>query len=399
MLKLPANTFADPKRMLYPCHTKAAAFLANAYFQDNRKFYSTKEAQEIQERLDSFINYWAIAGDIKHYNREMDKVASGGPKVSLTDDDYAIVAEIDGKPFRRLPINTPMSIKLAGEYLYKNRHKFTYPMRKQAARKILVKIAALSERLEKGETISGVSDGSLKFEPATADYIEKAAGFGASHPRYVAEKIAQRMLMLGHSNPDYRIKLGELAVIARDMEATPPAFLQKVASVIDEIDRDSGIAEHYDSGVELPEEMLFHVLEKDAAETLSQFITLQTGNTYPVSLFASLPLEKVSSIMGSEFADAVKDTDRGFGVDPIKVAEIAPTLPRDEASLLEKVIGACNIKQAELDKEARKRSGYVFNDDDFSKEAIESYFRNKGYKTKDMNYAMRLKPEIDPKGN
>lgn len=315
------TTYADAGHMKFPCHTKAATWLANAYFQLARGQYHKKEAAFVQERLLKFAAFWSIRGLVEKFNQVWSKVATFN-RDDLPDEQHALVVKIaeDGRKIRRFPMPNAMSVKMAGEHLYANRASFPYEWRKTAARNILKEALRYDELVEKGVKVAGAAFGTTRFEPATLEYLERAAGFGMTHPLKAAEKCAQRAYMLRDNFKDYAEKMAEIATTLREAENASPAQMAKLAAVVDAVDRETGLCNHYYEGVDLPEEMFFDVLEKEAEEILDSFVTLTTGNTYPVGVFASIALEKIAAVMGTEFSAAVTGAD-GCTVDAVKFAE------------------------------------------------------------------------------
>lgn len=376
--QLPTTSFADPVRRKFPCHTKAATWLANAYFQQCRPAYRMADRPAIQARIDKFAEHWKIASIVHGFNQNWNKIASTGTS-EMSDDMYALVMNDDaGHKVRRMPMPNAISVKMAGEYLYANRHCYTYDMRKSAATRILKKAFEIDERVAKGEKVAGADvPGDLRFSSMTMGFLERAAGCGTTHPAWAAEKIAQRMLMLNETNP-LRIKLAELAKAVSGMKQASRDQFIKLAGIIDAVDRETGLAKHYLDGVELPEEIFFNVLAKEAEDIKAAFVTLQNGSVLSLEALASLPLEKISEVLGTEFADAVKDVTGH--VDMAKFAEIAPTLPRDEAVLLDRAISALTTKQANFDPSH------------FTKEEMTKFFKKQGKKVCTTDYQLTVKP-------
>ena len=368
---LPTTSFADPKNRKFPCHTKAASYLANAYFQAAKPLYPKEEAGSIQARLEKFASFWQIKHLCGLFNKTWAKVASA-ELPDLGDNDYALIYEADGHKIRHMPMPNAISVKRAGEYLYANRFMYTYPMRKMAAQRILLKAAAYDEKARKGEKVAGAAFGSLRFEHDTLAYLERAAGLGATHPMWAAEKIAQRVILLGNNNRNMgiKVKLAEVAEQLKSLHEIGTPELYKLAELVDAVDRESGLANHYNEGVDLPEEMFFAVLEKEAEEVLDNYITLQTGNSYPVETLLRLPLEKVAKVLGDDFVNAIRRDDM-LGLDAYKFAELIPTLPRDDAELLERAI-------AEAQREPLAKSAW--RDADYTKEGFADYLRKRGHR-------------------
>jgi len=330
--KIPSSSFADPRHRKFPCHTKAATWLSNAYFQNSKDAYSKDEGALVQERIVKAAEYWSIRSLVKNFNRSHDKMASFDTS-NLQDSDYALVADFNGNVVRRFPIPNAPSVKAAGEYLYAHRFEYPYPWRKAAARRILAKAVEFDEAFERGEKTAAQI---LRFEPKTMEYLQRAAGIGMTHPQWAAEKIAQRVYMLPDRLRSYQRKLAELAVELRKMPGCTHQQMSKLAAVLDVIDRETGLCSNYHEGVEMPEEICFKVLQKEAEDILDSYITLQTGTIYPVGMLASLSLEKVAGVLGDEFAAQIKMSDGSMDI--AKFAEILPTLPRPDAKLIERVM-------------------------------------------------------------
>src|SRR5690349_5826895 len=108
---LGSDSFADSRRRRYPCHTKAATWLANAYFQQSRSSYSKKEAEWVQERISKFAGYWGIRNLVDLFNQKWHKVASFNGHTDLPDDKYALVADFEGQKVRRFPMPNQISVK------------------------------------------------------------------------------------------------------------------------------------------------------------------------------------------------------------------------------------------------------------------------------------------------
>jgi hypothetical protein len=277
---------------------------------------------------------------------------------------------LEGKKIRRMPLTNPASVKAASDWLYAGRFLYPLPLRKAAALAILRKAAAFDGQAARGEAparhTAGPSAGPTRFEPEVLAYMEKAAGLGSADPQAVAEKVAQRVLMLkGSRFNGHKQALGELALHLSDQDRLTPAQFQKVAAAVDAADRETGLCDEYVHGVELPEEFCFTVLEKDAEDAADNFVTLTTGNSWPVESFLTLPLEKIAEVLGGDFTGHVTGADGE--VDPVKFADVARTLPRDDAVLLERAMRAA-VKSAALgmQKEARasKQSRQSFGKDD-----------------------------------
>lgn len=382
--ELPSEAFADPPNRKFPCHTKAATWLANAYFQHSKGYYDTQRAAAIQERITKAAEYFQIKSLCQTFTNQWEKVA-GAQRPDLPDSAFGLVVDYEGKKQRLFPMPNVASVKMAGEYLFANRFKYPYTWRKQAARKILAKALEWDKKAAAGEDVPH-GFGTLRFEPDTQQYLEKAAGFGGSLPQYVAGKIGQRVLMMKESQNGLRTKLAEIAVALNSQppQAMETSDLEKIAEMVDAVDHETGIHKHYSNGVELPEEAFFQILQKEAQAVLDGHITLSTGNTYPAEAFSYIPLDKVAAVMGEDFKSEVSGLDGS--VDPKKVAELAPTLPRGDAQLLERLLMETAHETLQKAGGRIKSSGT----DPFSQEGMIEYFQKKGMKPSNLRFTLSV---------
>lgn len=377
---IPSESFGDPTRRKFPCHTKAATWLANAYFQLSRNAYSKEEQGMIQDRLEKRASYWSIRGIVDRFNTNFKKMAM--PSENVADKDWGLIVTTDsGEVIRRFPMPNAISVKMAGEHLYANRMQYPYEWRKTAARKILAKAAEYDERAARGEKVAGVLLNQTRFTDEAERYLYRAAGLGMNHHLKVAEKVAQRVYMIGKNNP-YAPKLAAVATTLRDRSNWTADELMKVAQILDGVDQECGLHSEYASGVDMPEEICFDVLAKDAEAILDDHIRLVTGNAYPIGLLATLPLEKISQVLGQEISDSVMATDGS--VDLEKFAELCPTLPRPDALLLERMID--DVVKTGSVKEARAP---LMAGAKFTKEELTDKLTKQGKKVETRDFALQ----------
>jgi len=327
--ELPQHVFADPISRKFPCHTKAATWLAQAYFLENRHLYPTKQAAQIQGRISNAANWWGIGGQIKQAAQswETHQVAVEG---ELPDDAYALVVDHDGQKLREWPITNAVNVKAAAATLYGNRSKFPYDWRMAAARRILAKAAQFQ-----------VTD----IEPSVHEYLTKAAGYGSATPQLAGEAIARRMLMVPNKETAVKTAAAKLAKAVAAVKGIPSTeSMVKLARIIDRLDREQGFYRYYDeAGLEMPEEIFFKLTEKKAQAFRDGHFSLQTGTIIPIEAIASLDLSKVASTLGDEFEKAVT-ADGSLDIDVEKFARVAATLPRNDAQLLERALASAGLK-------------------------------------------------------
>ena len=127
---LPLNVYADPRpgMRVYPCHTPASTYLSSIYFAEKRSEYRPNDAARVQQRLDHYIDYWAIRGDV---DAAVTKQASL-KKTSddhLPDSDFAIVWVNDetGEKIRNCRMKSAAEVKAAADWLLTYRDDYRGP--------------------------------------------------------------------------------------------------------------------------------------------------------------------------------------------------------------------------------------------------------------------------------
>ena len=321
--QLPPHVFADPQHRKFPVHTKAATWLAHAYFNQCAPHYSNEERGFIQQRISKAAAFWGINSQLAEFDRQWDRLHAFHAPHDLPDDQYALIYKTAEYTIRKFPIPNAACVKLAGERLFADRHRYTYPMRKFAARRIL--------RAQKAANVT--------LQPETADYLNRAAGEGSAIPLDVSVKLANRAIMIKRDHPELAMKLAELATSIESEKYLPAAKLEKLAGLVDSVDQKTGLFRYYYEGVPMPEEFCFNIQEKEGQAYVDAHIQLTTGTVLSLSQLKKLPLEKFSEALGAEYAQAISDKS-GLKIDWDKFAEVAPTLPRDDAKLLEHIVKA-----------------------------------------------------------
>ncbi len=326
---LPQHVFADPIGRKFPCHTKAATWLAQLYFLEGRHLYPTKQAAQIQGRISNAANWWGIGGQTKQAAQawETQQVAVEG---DLPDDAYALVVDHDGHKLRQWPITNQANVKAAAATLYRFRSKFPYDWRMAASRRILAKAAQLQ-----------VTD----IEEPVHEYLTKAAGRGSATPQLAGEAIARRMLMIPDKEQAVKVAAAKLAKAVAAIKGIPdPDAMVKLARIVDRLDREQGFYCYYDeAGLDMPEEIFFCLTEKKAQAFRNGHVSLQTGTIIPLEALTTLNLSKVSDTLGDDFVKAVTAAD-SLDVDIEKFARVAATLPRSDAQLLERALASAGLK-------------------------------------------------------
>lgn len=320
--KIPETGFADPRGKKYCCATKAATWLSYLFFLEKQATMHPKISGWIRQRLDGFSNYWGLSADVKRLEEKHAAVN----RERLTDADYLMVWRSEnGDTQRQYPIRNSGELKVAADWFAANRDHFVFSDRRTMAEKLL-------EKANKFATV---------FPESLEDLLEKQAGHGSFVPREVSQLLRQR-LKVARADEQFRRPIEELAdSIERSPQiASYPDKACKLASTIDSLDRALGLVSHYSPTLPRPEDVLFKISWKIARAALDDACHLTTGSVYSKAEFAKLALHDIRAAFGHQIAEEVSC---GLMVDPEKMAEIATTLPRADAQLLDRVLSESGI--------------------------------------------------------
>ncbi len=352
--QLAVTVYADPVRRQFPCHNAPSAWLSAAYFYEKKAEFHPKDAERIEARLNEYVHYWRIKPQVdalRVKNAEYTKSASE----KLPDSAYAYVwVGENGHKERRLPMRTAGEVKQAADYLFQYADRFDFKTRNVMARKIMTKAAAYGANLGDNR-----------------QWMEKSAGLGVGDPKAIVAMIEDRA-KLAKDNLTFKQGILKLAEVVRTTPraALHPDVLADLCHTVENIDRTLGIFGKYAAAVPRPEDVIFSATFSKAAAELTETCALTSGNAYRKDQFAKLALDDVRSLFGDEFAEQVK---KGFDVCAEKMAELAHTLPRGDAELLDRMMADCGLHPVQV-KAASVRQG--FTDADFMRMA-EAYLPKK----------------------
>ncbi len=328
----PVTACADPVNKQFWCHTKAACWLSHLFYQEKRAEFHPKHRTQIEKRLQQYADFHKIkeaCDAIKARWQDLHKTA----EAQLPDSAFAYVWQGEnGTKDRHLPLRTAMEVKAAAEYVREHRDKFSYPVRRTMALKILEKAASFGAAV--GEH---------------AEFLEKQAGRGVCDPAEVVEMIEKRAMLVpadaGVTFDEQGKPQGGLRAhflkLARFIKTTPrqalqPDMLVKLAETMDQLDRQVGLVGKYTDGLPRPEDVIFKATFGKVASDLARHVPTTSGKYYEKEAFRRLPVADVEALFGTEFVDRVK-TPLGE-IDAEKMAEEVATLPRPDAQLLDNLL-------------------------------------------------------------
>lgn len=338
--KIARNIYADVEHRLYPCHNPASTWLSALFFQDKRAEYTRKFGADCARLTELRLNELARTYRIKDAVAAIaSSHATMNKPASVVDTDWAIVkTEADGQVYRDLRLANPQEIKAAGAYLLEHHNAIPAEDRLMAAQRVLEKAAAAA--IDMGELT----------EP-----LQRMAGQGICDPADVVQffRIRQKLA----SSTLQAVEIGKLAdAIAANPEMTlTPQRLPELLKAAEEIDTKLHLRGNYTDVIKAPEDVLFSVTYGSVKSALDNSIALLSGGVYDKQAMAKLPLSQFRDVFGDDLAREI--TSSGLDIDPVKLAEVAPTLPLPDARLLERLCTDNGISRVHSAKQANLTPG------------------------------------------
>lgn len=322
---LDSTLFADQNGRCFPLHTKAACFLSAAALFSRKSEFVKAAYDRMESQIARYAAYWQIGADVDKLRAKYEGIEKKA-EASLSDADFAMVRKMDdGTTQRHYPLRNAAEVKAAAAWLCKYQDRFNYDDRKTMATKILDKAASFGAAISDSE----------------ANGLEKAAGRGIATAGQVVECLnGRRLLALSKSrDKEAQALAGLQATIAQDQSIImQPGVMSKIAATLEDVDKALGI--QYGDYFKPPTDALFGTTFSKIASERATMCEMTTGSVYSKEQFGKIAAEELRSIFGDEFVSRIRF---GTQVDPEKLAQIAHTLPRPDAELLEQVLASKGV--------------------------------------------------------
>jgi hypothetical protein len=326
----PLSVYGDPARRQFPCHDKVATWLSCLYFWGDRandvRWDSPCPTEVVANRLEKSARYWGILPDVLALRGSI-KEKSAAAERKLTDQDYALAVNYGAEHVRRFPLVNAETVKKAAANIRKFRISYPYAWRKQAAVNTLKKAMEFNAQLSLDDL----------------DYLVKASGAYPADSSTIASQLRCRALVMPE---DIKTHLRKAADV---VEKSGAKDLNKLCLILDSIDRTCKKYAMYNAGMPMPEEVCYSGLEVKQAST-DDTITLTTGQCYKLADIDRAGIEPFT-VLDPVYVQELAADDSGK-VDMSKAAVILPTIPRNDAALLEKALKATGVGPTE--KTARR---------------------------------------------
>lgn len=356
---LQSNQFADPVSRRYPIHTKAATWVSCLYFFGDRAngvtWDGARAPEAVQDRLEKAAAVYKLLPDLRDLQGRI-KEASTIPS-SLPENAFALAETFAGKRVLRLPINNEAAIRKSASMFITNRDSYPLAWRKKAARALLV----------------AMSDKDVRVDEPVLDCVVKAACLYRRPTEEVISSLIRRYYVADEKTREMTAKVASAILSGR-------TDFEELAEALDQADTATHADTYYGDAFQRPEEMLFAGVPRTAKQASADVVTLTSGSAYRAG-----DLLKA----GARAFQAVDDVyAAALGENPTaeKMAEIAVTIPRTDAKVLERTLAACGIKP--LEKEA-SRKGLPSTG---SQEEWASFFQEQGLKYAPLSFSVAVKP-------
>ena len=238
--------YGDPANRLYPLNTKSNAWLSREHFGRDKDKLEKTAAELIGARIEKMAAFWGLDTPIRireepgHYTIH---------QIEIEDD-------IDKQMIK---LDVTGHYKEAAEHFCAARRDYPFGMRRSFARQMLAAPADVQEPLE----------------PETTEVLCKMAGYGSCTPGSARDAIFMRMCMVRRKDP---ATFGQLVKVAKQVQELEGILdmeiLQKVAVLLDYVDRSNGFHVKYGNGINFPEDDLFHFTEKKASAVRDEALIL-----------------------------------------------------------------------------------------------------------------------------
>lgn len=327
--KLPATAYAGEGRT-FPVHTKAATWLSAAFLTHNMEKSASPEFQSTKSKVMQAARLWGIDSIVE--GMFLSKAAAAAPAVGIA---HALVYTEDGLTKKAFPMRNAQEVLAASEVFTKFHEKLSFDVKHDMAKRILEKM------VEYGAMVKDI------------DHLNKCAGYGFTSAAHIAEAWRQRAVLLRDSNPTVSKQAEAVAesVLASSVDARDTGARVKMAELMDVVDKQNKLTGFYSTDIDRPEDVMFGINYKVAAEVESSSVRLVTGETFDKSAMDGVSTDMVETWMGTELADACKD-DISDELDIEKLAAVAATLPRADAVTFRNMLQSAGVQPAAVVKKA-----------------------------------------------
>lgn len=332
-----ARVCADPIKLKYPCHTKAATWVSAAYFADDFGKLHPDYRRKVGDRITKFAEYHGISEDVKRIFDEKANLIKKASQVPVYPDDmYLSVTKQNGQIKRAGFLADAKSVETAADWLISNRDKLPLYKCSDIARKLYKRAAQ------------------LKMDPPHKDSLERLLGFGVNDNESIASLIEKRARMGMSGNRGLSQTMFQ---VAQEFRTNPPEIgsltMMKAANFVDEFDHRAGlVACRERREIAYPEEIFYKHTINGMRKAASSSLKLQNGHIYDISAMDTLNRHAFQDTFGD---DLTNECFTGHSLNKEAAARIFPTLPRPMADQLTAMLSKAGTRPFRTEKAAAVR--------------------------------------------
>ena len=315
--ELVSNAFADEVNRKFACHTPAATWLSQLYFEEHKDQLQPAQRAHIENRLQKFAQLFGIENE---RTVVQEKVAMNRRVEDIPDSDYAYVWDDPENGVQKFyPLRNPQEIKAAADWLFSVRDRMIYADRQKVAARVLEKA---------GSAAIGLPEDTLEF-------LDKQAGNGIPDVDQLTLAIRYRAALAKDAQLRTEIeKMAELVLQVPQLLATTVNMVE-FASTLETIDHALGIRGRYSENLARPEDVLFSHTHRKIAADVATLCPLQSGSLYEHAQFEKLSRDTIVADFGEAVA---RQVCRGLEVDGAEFAKFAANLPHLQARRVEEML-------------------------------------------------------------
>jgi hypothetical protein len=330
-----AASYADVRMPhQFPTHTAAATWVSHMFYLNKEAEIHPKARPMILERLAKKAAYWGIKNAIDTLTLEHKGINKAA---DAPDSHYALVWSTKEGKQRQYRLANGLEIKAAAAWFVESnddiRRQFSFYDRHTIASKILKRATDVGAAIKEYQ-----------------DELEMAAGKGMCNPKQAAAHVRNRAIVAARVGPIVAEGINKLAdcVEAQPKSFMDPNALYKLASTLDEFDRQHNLIGSYNDSMPSPESVCFNMTFTKMSQLHDESCQTLTGTIYTRDQFSKVSRSDFNDLFGDELASQVCT---GLKVDPNKMADIIPTLPLGDAQTFDRLME--DMGQQPLAKEAR----------------------------------------------
>lgn len=304
---------ADPVKLKYPCHTKAATWVSAAYFADDYPRLDPAYRRKVGDNITKFAQFHGIYGEVKKiFDEKAGLIKSAAKKQEYPDDMYLSVVRKGNFVKRAGLLANQQSVLKAANWLMNHRNEIPLYKCSDVARKLVKRAVQLNVPIPYQDTMERLLGFGINDNERIAAHLEKRAELGITKNKALSKTMFE-MANIFRTNPP---EIGSLPMM-------------KAANFVDEYDHRVGlVATRARKEISYPEDIFYHHTINGMKKAASSSVKLQNGHVYDLSSMEALNRQDFQDTFGD---DLTNECFAGHSLNKEAAARVFPTLPRPMA--------------------------------------------------------------------